>query len=59
MKTKLFLLMFALGTVTFSSCKRCCEGGGVKVCKSDGYSTEEWKDITEACEDTPNCSCGL
>lgn len=60
MKSKLLMLMLAFGTLTFaSSCKKCCEGGGVKVCKDDGYTDEQWDAITDACKDDPDCSCGL
>lgn len=53
------MLMLAFGTLTFaSSCKRCCEADGIRVCKNDGYSNDEWKEITDACADEPDCTCG-
>lgn len=57
MKAKLLMIMLAFGTVTFaSSCKKCCEGQGEKVCKED-YTDEEWDVITALCDADPDCSC--
>lgn len=59
MKSKLLLAMIAFGCMTFASCNNCCEGGGVKVCKKDGYTKEQWKEIVDACKDSDECQCGL
>ncbi len=58
MKAKLLMVMLAFGALTFTACNNCCEGGGIKVCKKDGYTDEQWKDIVDACKDNSDCSCG-
>jgi len=59
MKAKLFLVMLAFGSLTFTSCTNCCQSSGVKVCKKDGYTKEQWKDIVDNCKESDNCECGI
>lgn len=59
MKTKLLIAMLAFGSMTFTSCTRCCEGGGAKICKKDtAYTDAQWKEIVKECRESPDCKCG-